>query len=61
MKRVGLLYVFFFFQGVYCARKYPTRRWLQVCNISNHITKYINNTTTTLCVFLKENREDLYL
>ena len=54
------LFSLLLFQGVYCARKYPTPRWLQICNSSNSISNYINKTTTSLIIFLKENREYLY-
>lgn len=54
-------YIFLFLPTIYCAQKYPTRRWLQICNASNNISKYVNKTTTSMITFLKENREDLYL
>lgn len=60
MRCIYLLYIFFFLPNIFSAEKYPTRRWLQICNSSKHLSNYINKTTTTLIVFLKENREDLY-
>lgn len=60
MKTSFLFYLLFFLPTTYCAQKYPTQRWLQICNSSKRLSNYINKTTTTLIVFLKENREDLY-
>ena len=60
MKTFFLFYFLVFLPTIYCTQKYPTPRWLQICNSSNSISNYINKTTTSLILFLKENREYLY-
>ena len=61
MKTFLLYYLLSFLPTTYCVQKYPTFRWLQICNSSHFAKLYLNQTKNKLIYYLKENKDDLYL